>query len=190
MQSSKELHQLLQLADGFHIPDPREAYGRCFAATLGLADLADQHGYALQLIRWQVLGDPDFCDHWAVLFKEKIVIDLTRVQVDGKTEVTHGLGTYPANYCRPRCYSPDVLLPNFRRLTDSRLARLPFWFMWDCGVALARHDMRTALKSRKLWQFAIVIAEAVKFSWRSLLIGLNYHLVRQPQSRIWHDTVV
>ncbi len=180
MPSSKGLHQLLQLARGFHLADPKEAFGRCFAATLGFADFADQQGFAIQLIHWQVTGDQDFCDHWAVLFKETFVIDLTRVQVDGKSDLLHEINTYPANYRHPRCYSPELLLPDFRRLTQSRLGRLPFWFMWDCGFALARHDVRTALKSRKLGQFLVVTTEAVKFAWRSLLIGLHYHLVRQP----------
>jgi len=180
---------LLDLAHGFHLAEPKDAFGRCFAATLGFADFADRHGHAIQLIHWQVTDDEDFCDHWAVLFKDTFVIDLTRVQVDGKSDLLHQVDTYPINYRRPRCYSPDVLLPNFRRLSKSRLAHLPFWFMWDCGVALARHDMCTAFRERKAGQFVVVAAEAAKFAGRSILIGLHYHLVRQPQSHIWHDTL-
>ncbi|HEY8024067.1 MAG TPA: hypothetical protein VIF60_05840 [Burkholderiaceae bacterium] len=189
MPSASALHQLLELGKRFHIADPKEAFGRCFAATLEFAACADGHGYETQLIRWQVAHDPDFCDHWAILFHESTVLDLTRVQVDGNPDLVHKLDTYPANYHHPRRYPSAILLQNFQRLTESRLGRLPFWFMWDCGVAMVCYDIRSAIKARHFGEFVQSLVGAARFAWRSTWIGLHYHLVREPQSSLDPNTI-
>jgi hypothetical protein len=177
MRFSTELQHLLQMAMRFHFDEAREAHGRCFAATLELAALAERKNITVELVRWQVQEDHDFCDHWAVVYGRNTVIDLTRVQVDGNAGLVHSIASYPANYCRPRFYPSEVLLPQFRRLGELQLNRLPLWFMWESGLALTRHDIATAFKARRWGGLLLSLADTLKFGLRSLFIALRYHLI-------------
>ena len=177
MRSSTELQYLLHVALQFHFTDSREAHGRCFAATLELAALAERKNIHLELVRWQVQDDHDFCDHWAVVYGRNTVIDLTRVQVDGDAGLVHSISSYPVNYRHPRFYPSEILLPQFRHLGELQLARLPLWFMWECGMALTRHDVVTAFRARRWGGLLLSLADTVKFAFRSLFIALRYHLI-------------
>ncbi|MGZ5817940.1 MAG: hypothetical protein ACXWJD_04255 [Burkholderiaceae bacterium] len=62
----------------------------------------------VKLVHWKVEKDPCFCEHWAISISEEEVIDLTRVQVDGSTEVLHLSANYPTNYKNKKEYPLSV----------------------------------------------------------------------------------
>jgi len=175
---------LLQLARKFHLSEYRDAVGRCFAAALGLAQAAHEQGIAVHLVRWQVTDDRDFCDHWVVACGDGMVIDLTRVQVDGKTGLLHPISSYPENYCDMRRYCASLLLPLFEQLRVGDQDRMPFAFMWRSGMALVRHDVKTAYQARQWRRLCRGINEMGIFALRIVLGALQQQWIVQPQNRI------
>ena len=175
---------LLQLARKFHLSEHRDAVGRCYAAALALAQAASEQGMAVDLVRWQVKGDRDFCDHWVVGCGDGMVIDLTRVQVDGKTGLLHSISSYPENYRDMRRYGASLLLPLFEQLRVGEQDRMPFTFMWRSGMALVRHDVKTAYHARQWRRFCRGIDEAAIFALRIALGALQQQWIVQPQNRI------
>ncbi len=185
---SNKQQALLRLAGIFHQTAYGDAVGRCFAAALGLAQVARERGITVELIRWQVLGDRDFCDHWVVASDNGTVIDLTRVQVDGDAGLLHPISSYPDNYCNMRRYSALLLLPLFEQLQVSDQDRMPFAFMWQSGLALIRHDVRSAYRARQWRRFFRCADEMVIFACRMILGTLQQQWVGRPQDRM-HSTL-
>jgi hypothetical protein len=142
-----------------------EAAGRCLSASLDLADQAQRkHGAALQLVKWRVVGDPDYVDHWAVLRSNDSVWDLTRVQVDGLRELVHGLGSYPANFQRQQVVPAALFLDAYRAATTHSISsRLPSRFLWHCGVSLLRYGLEQAWQQRCLPMALTTAAEGGRF---------------------------
>ena len=181
---SSRQQALLHLAKNFHLTSYREAVGCCFAAALGLAQAARAQGIAVELLRWQVDGDRDFCDHWGVACGDDMVIDLTRVQVDGNTALLHPVSAYPRHYRNLRRYPARLLFPSFERLCNHKQERMPFAFMWQSGLALARHDMKSACSAcqwrrlgRSAWELAV-------FALRMLVGTLQQQCIGHPQDRM------
>lgn len=175
---------LLQLARRFHLTAHGEAVGRCFAAALGLAQAAREHGIAVELVRWQVAGDRDFCDHWVVACGDGMVIDLTRVQVDGNTGLLHPVSSYPANYRNLRRYAACLLLPLFEQVRNNEQDRMPFAFMWQSGLALVRHDVKSAYRARQWRRFCRSLDEMAIFAARMVLGTLQQQWIGHPQDRM------
>ncbi|HEX8957777.1 MAG TPA: hypothetical protein VF798_15970 [Burkholderiaceae bacterium] len=144
-----KMEKLVSLARAFHLTSPEQAHGRCFASSLALASLAAERGFAVELISWRVFGDPDFCDHWAVLVDGETVLDPTHVQVDGDARLVHKPGDYPSNYRHPRRYPAGLLVPLYDALGVAQAPRFPPGFMWRATIAMAGFDMRRALRNRK-----------------------------------------
>ncbi len=166
----------------FHLTTPQEAFGRCFAAALGIADSAYHHGIKVELVRWQVVGDRDFCDHWALVCGEGTVIDPTRVQVDGKTDLVQPMASYPRHYRNPRRYPAELLLPMFAQLAVEEEQRIPLRFMWGSGIALVRHDMRRAWQARQWRAWSSGIGQMAHVAWRTTLGALQHQWILPPQN--------
>jgi hypothetical protein len=60
-----------------------------------------------------VRGDPDFLEHWAVVLCKDQVVDLTRLQVDGRGGVVFALHDYPSNFVRRRVYPAHLFSPAY-----------------------------------------------------------------------------
>lgn len=103
---------LIAAAQQRRISSPDAAAGMCLTASIEFA-LAARKLAPLQLVRWRVVKDPAYCEHWAICFTEGEVLDLTHVQVDGDARPVHALGTYPAHYRHPRLYPCELLTELF-----------------------------------------------------------------------------
>ena len=184
MHSVPHHQYLLQIAKPFHVTTYREAFGRCFAATLGIADSARRHGIKVELVRWQVVGDRDFCDHWVVACDDGTVIDPTRVQVDGRTDLLQPIAGYPRQFRNLRRYPAELLLPLYAQLADAQEPHIPLRFMWRIGIALVRHDMRRARQAGEWRQWMRGMAELARVAWRTTLGALQHQWIRPPQNRM------
>jgi len=184
MRSVPEHQALLQVARPFHLTTRQEAFGRCFAAALGIADSAYRRGIEVELVRWQVIGDRDFCDHWVLACGENTVIDPTRVQVDGKTDLLQTMTSYPRHYRNPRRYPAELLLPIFAELAGAEAQYIPLRFMWGSGIALVRHDMRRAWQARQWRMWLRGVREMAHVAWRTTLGALQHQWIGQPQNRM------
>jgi hypothetical protein len=103
---------LIAAAEHQRIRSPDAAAGMCLTASVEFA-LAASKLVSLQLVRWRVVQDPAYCEHWALLLNEDEVLDLTHVQVDGDDWPVHALRTYPTHYRDPRLYPCELLTELF-----------------------------------------------------------------------------
>jgi hypothetical protein len=159
-----ELDCLQPIAKRFQIVQAAEAAGRCLSASLDLAtQAAAQHGIAAQLVKWRVLGDLQYVDHWAVLRDEFTVFDLTRVQVDGSRKLVCSLDSYPANFTDQRVYPAGLLLGDYLAMGGAHETRLPTAFLWACGTKLLRFDLAQAWQHRELRFALATLDEAATF---------------------------
>ena len=113
MSETVSIHKtrVLNLARRMRAPDRESALGRCLVLSLQLAEAAQVAQCTdLQLVRWRVLDDDQFRDHWAVWLDPETVVDLTRIQVDGRCQVLGPASGYPPNYVEPRRYPARLLL--------------------------------------------------------------------------------
>jgi len=178
MRSEQEL--LLQAARRFHLTHYGDAFGRCFAHVLGVAQAAKRQGLAVELVRWDIIGDRDFYDHWAVSCGEDVVIDPTHVQVDGDSGLLQAVTSYPAHFKNLRRYPAALLLPLFDALDVGRCDHMPFRFMWQSGLALLRHDMRRACRERQWRKLMQGADQVLRFSCRMALGALQHNWIRLP----------
>ena len=136
--------RLVDAANSVAIRSAGEAGGKCFVSTMEFA-LACSLAKApdLQLVRWTVKGDPDFCEHWSLAISDKEVIDLTRVQVDGNTAVLHHIDSYPHNYRQMTRYPASAVLTahpfTWHGTDECARKRAALAVRW----AMFRHDLRT-----------------------------------------------
>ena len=100
---------LLRAADRFAVRSVEKAGGTCLSSSIEFIHSLEEPT-KLHLVRWKVRGDSDFCEHWAVGISKHEVIDITRVQVDGKTHVLHTIDSYPSNYSQLKRYPVSVVL--------------------------------------------------------------------------------
>ena len=142
--------RLVTLARSFRAARVADARGQCLARSLDLALAArEQFGLELELVRWTVVGDPDFLDHWAVRLDATRTIDPTRVQVDGRRTLVGEIDAYPARFQRPRSYPAALLASAYQRSLSSTVdQRFTNAFARTCGVRLLRHDLGRAWHDR------------------------------------------
>jgi hypothetical protein len=163
------LRKMDSLARPLRLTRVDEAAGRCLSASLDLAHRALlQHGVALQLVKWCVLGDPHYVDHWAVLRDADSVWDVTRIQVDARRELVYGLDSYPPNFQNRRIYPASLLLAQYTPASTDSSPRLPSHFLWHCGTSLLRFDLGQAWQQRSLslaWSTALEGGRFLKYFW-------------------------
>lgn len=141
--------RILALARSLHATQVADAEGRCLALSLELAANArDQLGLDLQLVKWRVQGDPKYLDHWAVMLSDSEVLDLTRVQVDGRTSLLAPLDGYPMNYVERRHYRASVVLGGTPRPPAASHGRIHPRLLWSCAHRMMKHDLRKAWQDR------------------------------------------
>ncbi|MET0383841.1 MAG: hypothetical protein ABW032_10520 [Burkholderiaceae bacterium] len=133
-----------------------ESQGRCLDATARLGAEADRLGLAgaVEFVRWRVLDDLHFLEHWALaVVGDGRVIDLTAVQVDGDDRPLKRLEEYPANYVQPRRYPIAVMLGFLKRcgLDSGRgfSRRSLLTLHWN----LCRHDAGQAVRAGSPFRF-------------------------------------
>ncbi len=141
--------RLLALARPRALKTPQQASGHCLRTALEFVRLAHQKGHSgLQLVRWRLRGDPNHLDHWAVWVDTDLVIDLTAVQVDGRSRLAGPARDYPDNYTNRRCYPAALLLEGLNWAADGSLRPLSHSMLIGMAARLFKHDCKSALQQR------------------------------------------
>lgn len=118
----------------------RQAEGACLARTMYLVEtLPDSLRSQVQLVTWTVCGDPNYRDHWALVWQGAKVLDLTRLQVDGRLGVCFDLDDYPPNFQDRRLY-PLSVVP-LLNLSQIHTRRLPMRFVLDLRFRMLQVDL-------------------------------------------------
>jgi hypothetical protein len=163
-QNISYLPSLNLIAHRLQIVRASEAAGRCLTASLDFAvQAATHHGIEVQLVKWRVVGDPHYVDHWAVLRDDQSVFDLTRIQVDKSRQLVCKLDSYPANYTDRRIYPAALVLGDYLAAGKPHEARLSTAFIWTCGTKLLRFDLEQAWRRRELHFAQTTLQEAGTF---------------------------
>jgi hypothetical protein len=156
--------RLVALARPFQVKGAGSAIGRCLSISLDVAVEAQRRlGLDVKLVKWRVVNDPNFVDHWAVMLDDERVIDVTRVQVDGKNTLVCGINDYPANFRNRRVYPAHLLTSVYQVSSPSSSARLSDHFLWRCGTRLFAFDLAAALRERHLATFAATLRIGATF---------------------------
>jgi hypothetical protein len=178
--------RLLRLARQHQITDAREARGRCLSASLSFAAAAQAQGLGIDLIRWDVVDDPAYLDHWALRLASGTVIDLTRVQVDGKSGINWTQADYPAAvYRHPQVY-PSQLFLRGAMVPGTQDGRLPMQFLFGVGWARFRFDAARALRALALGDLGRATRSTARFfigfCLQRALCAMENRLARQLRS--------
>ncbi len=133
-----------------HARDAQDARGRCLDATVELGREALRLGVSQRVafVRWHVVNDPEFMEHWALALDDGRVIDPTAAQVDGDPRALRRMDEYPANYLSPRHYPVDGLVPLMEAQGPAHGLRYSRRQMWFLHRWLFRHDTRAAVRAR------------------------------------------
>ncbi len=158
-----------------------EANGQCLARSLDLASGCYALGVDARLIHWHVYGDALYQDHWAVAVGETLVLDPTRIQVDGSRHVAHLVSSYPANYSKPSLYQlAQVLPPETSYAPIGR--RFSAAFMWTFRWNILKMDMHRAWFDRNGRQAREAVACFFRFAWWYPLQNARKRLESRYQS--------
>ena len=111
MPNADPLDVLLDYARQHHVRAEHFASGLCLDASLDLARQAHALGLGDQVafVRWRVVGDARFRDHWALAIGDERVLDMTAVQIDGNAEPLRGLDSYTGALTSRRTYPLNLL---------------------------------------------------------------------------------
>jgi hypothetical protein len=135
--------RLTRIAHSLRARTRAQAQGRCMTTALAFCHAALQENVAAEVVVWAVKGDPDFLDHWAVLLGHHRVVDLTRMQVDGRTDLSYTLEDYPANFARRRVYPAQIFMPIFEahlRDADKQSTHFSFAQLSKLRWLMLKHD--------------------------------------------------
>lgn len=134
---------LLRVAKRLRAKSVKDAQGRCLHAAVRLAIEANSRGLrTASLLVWDLKGDADYRDHWAFGFESSTVIDVTRMQVDGRKGLVFHVGDYPASYGCPRSYPIHVLADLLHEYADADgdANRLSWFWMQRLRWIMCRYD--------------------------------------------------
>jgi len=163
--------RLLSLAERMQLTTREEAAGHCLSVSLDFALAARQfYGEESRLIKWTVVGDPHYVDHWAVLLDDERVLDMTHVQVDGRRRLVSRIDSYPSNFCNARVYPAELLTGAYMESQGHETGRFTNRFIWTCGARLFRHDVTAALAAHHLHGLRVALGEGWRFL-RLFLLG-------------------
>ena len=157
--------RLIPLARPLQIKRARAASGRCLSASLDLALVARERlKFELELVCWDVHDDPKFSEHWAVWLGGDLVLDLTRVQVDGSRQLVGSTSDYPANFMHPRRYPAALLLPAYEVHGAAADRRLPTEFTRLRARALLGFDLARAWREHDPAAAVAALGRALRFA--------------------------
>ena len=172
---------LVRLARRLQITERHIAAGLCLSISMELAlAVCDQCGGDVRLVRWRVVDDPQFVDHWAVEFDADRVLDLTRVQVDGSKGLICPVAGYPANYVGRAAYPVSLFADAYLAQGGSRRRRLSDKFLWTCGAGRLGFDLSRAYHAFDTRAGMSALVEFARFA-RCFLVGAT---VRALQRRV------
>lgn len=177
-----EPQRLVSLARAFHLLDADEAAGRCLSVAFDVAIEAKARlGLDLNLIRWRVVADPHYMDHWAILLDDGRVLDPTRVQVDGSRALVGPAGGYPQNFLEARVYPASLLIARYQRTPLRAEGRLNSGFMWRCALSMLSFDLRAAARDRDAGGAGAAIRTWLRFLRCFMTAGVQRRLVRRAE---------
>ena len=103
---------LLKYAQRHCVGSKEQAQGVSFHASVQLAKQAQKLGLSelVTFVHWRVGKDPDFREHWALHWRDGLVLDMTAVQVFGDSDPLRPLDAYPANFSGMRQYKLETVL--------------------------------------------------------------------------------
>lgn len=179
LKHQQSVKRLLSYAYSIHADTRAEAEGRCLGAALDVAAFARHLGFAPRLVMWRVRGDQAYRDHWAVAVQPELVVDPTRVQVDGMTDVLHAAGSYPANYDPPRWYAYAQVAPEIMGTTRSG-RRFSGSFMWTLRWRVFKHEWRLARETKDCSHLRFALIMLWHFGTRYPV----HHLRKSLESRL------
>jgi hypothetical protein len=166
-----------------------DAKGKCFQTSARFA-IAFSEFVDLRLIRWEVKGDADYCEHWCIGLSDTEVLDLTRVQVDGTKDVLHHIDDYPDNYRQMRQYPASTILSKDSYLQEGSLKGGLNISPVRMRLAMLRFDLVNAENTPKYsifgngmrelsrlicWMLMSKIVDRLETRQRLLIRRLNYH---------------
>ena len=157
---SQEQRTLLWLSKSLRDTNQRSASGRCFGSCLTLGREAEKREIPLKLIRWKVLNDKDYADHWAVRFNETFTIDLTSVQFDKSGEVLQKVSAYPQNFSSMREYPFEIFSEIYQKEPDPQ--KFSSKTMWDFYKAMLFYDLRSVQQKKALMSTSIELMDRIK----------------------------
>lgn len=179
LKRQRMTNRLLTYAEAMVAATRAEAEGRCLSASLELAAHAQELGFSPRLVMWRVQGDPAYQDHWAVAVQPHLVIDPTRIQVDGTIDVLHSIDDYPANYAPARLYPyEEVACSAVSTVKSGR--RFSGNFMVQLRWRIFRHELRQARHTRDWAHFGFAMRMWWQFSTRYPV----HHLRKSLESRL------
>jgi hypothetical protein len=165
--------RLIRVARELRADSARDTFGRCLALSIELACAAREQKIAVNLVVWSVARDKHFFDHWAVAVDDTMVIDLTRVQIDGRTGLTYEIDDYPPNFMRPRLYPADLIVDDYLRCRSAGIDRLAPAFLWRLRWRMLKHDVANAMMFRSVVRVAHSAVSLAKFcavGWMAALL--------------------
>jgi hypothetical protein len=166
---------LVEAANHIAIRNMEDAMGKCFLSSVEFAIAFSKYA-ELRLIRWEVKDDVHYCEHWAVGISDSEVIDLTRVQVDGNTEVLHQISSYPANYTQMKQYPVSVVLQPGRASKDQPDTMRPKWAPIKMRWTMLRYDLASTPLRLKRQVLGKGIIELTRFTCWLLANALLHRL--------------
>jgi hypothetical protein len=151
---------MLLLAKKLREPNHCNAGGRCFSASLAFASAAKHKGILVSLIRWTVLHDEQFADHWAIRLNEHFAVDLTSIQFDTSGEVLQRISSYPPNFVSLREYPFEIFSNLYTR--EFNAYRFSARMMWGFYKTMLRYDLRCAYLQGRLLQMPALFIGRIK----------------------------
>ncbi len=171
--------RLMRAAAALRARNLADASGSCLAISLDFCRVACRQGVSADLVVWSVAGDKHYRDHWAVLLGQGLVIDLTRLQVDGSREMLHALDSYPSHYKRPRSYPAALLLPSCEAPSGAPAGPLRLGVHQTLRRLMLLHDLSRA---RSLSDLCRVGHSALSWA-KSALVCAVLDLARRMEHR-------
>ncbi len=171
VQFSDEEEFILRIAKKMRESGGYDSRGRCFGASLAFASVLRHLGFQASLIRWKVLYDNQFADHWAVRLNHDFAIDLTSLQFEAQGEVLQKIKSYPANFVSLREYPFEIFLDQFEIGRDAHCFSVKS--MHSFYFAMFKYDLaQTFLEGRRAHIVALTSRFVVEY-FPLVLSGLN-----------------
>ena len=173
---SAEEEFIILVAKKMREPNLECSSGRCFGASLAFASGMRQMGVRVTLIRWRVLLDKQFADHWAIRLNQDFAIDLTSIQFETQDKVLQKIKSYPANFVCPRVYPFEIFLDAYeggRNKGGRDTNQFSAQTMQRFYVAMFNYDLACTISERKWWRIAALLNRAVIGYLHFVACGLN-----------------
>jgi hypothetical protein len=159
-KQSREHMAMLRLAKKLKIQNNGNVDGHCLYMSLLFAKTAKRQGISVSLLRWTVLRDDQFADHWAVKFSDDVALDLTSIQFDPKGTILQKINAYPGNFVHPMTYPATIFAD--AQLPRGDLLRFPISTMWVLYKKIFKQDIRSAYKAKTLHRMPRIGLQFIK----------------------------